>query len=165
MGFVPTGAGGSTFVAPPYVQCQNQQVGGTSGGTSSAGAWTDCALTTKVADPTGIATLTANHIALPAGTYECRAKQSQYLPDACKLRVRNLTDAVTLLIGLNGAAGPSAFGAGNSGEVWGQFTLAATKTIALQYWIANAQTTNGLGVPATSGEVEVYADIELWKVA
>jgi hypothetical protein len=50
-------------------------------------------------------------------------------------------------------------------RLFGQFTVAGSKALALQYY--NQSTAAGslaLGVPSNSGEVEIYSEVHLWKI-
>lgn len=139
---------------------------GSGGGNTVAAAWTDLTFNTEDVDADGIGTLASNRVTLGAGTYRARARASFYAVSAdarAKLRLRNITDGTTTLVG--GQVGAT-FDTNASGEAQleGEFTIAATKVFALQYWTTNVNT-GGLGLAITSGEPEVYRAIEYWKIS
>jgi hypothetical protein len=50
----------------------------------------------------------------------------------------------------------------------GAFTIAGTKTLELQHWIAASGSggkSNLAGTPISSGENEIYLDLAFWKLA
>ena len=145
------------------MQLQFQQTSGTAGGSSSAGAWTTYPLNTEVIDTGNHNTLTSNHFVLDAGTYDLQASAAMYLGAQGKLRLRNTTDGATVLVGMSNYSS-TASGSTGALELSGRFTIAASKNLELQYWSNGGQATNGLGVATSSGEVEVYADVQLFKV-
>lgn len=149
---------------PSYIQCSNQQTSGTGGGTATSGAWRTCTLNTKDADTGSIATLTTNEITIPAGTYVFRAIVPFYITNYSQARLYNKTDSVVIRPG-NGVFSDSS---GNNNfpasHVSGRFTIAASKTIRLEYQVSTTGTTTGQGAPTSFG-TEVYAQIELTKVA
>ena len=141
---------------------RDEKASGTQGGTSVGGTWTKRTLNTVAANTIPGCTLTSDVISLPAGIYYVQARVQQRSPNLAKMRLRNTTDGVTLLVGM------SQYGSGTDSNLLcsaaGKFTISGTKNIELQYYSA-AVTTYGLGVAVSSGEVEVYAEIEIFKVA
>lgn len=135
---------------------------GTAGGSSVAGTQTRT-LNTLV-DTTGIVTsLSANQFILPAGTYDIQASASTHQSNGSKLRLRNITDGTTLLLGSSVFTGTTISTTPNT-ILNGQITISSPKTLELQHYIAIAKATDGLGLPASSGESEVYAQIRIEKI-
>lgn len=139
---------------------------GTGGGNTIPTTWTTLALNTEDNDADGIGALSANQITLGAGTYRIRAWcifQCVAATHLVKLRLQNMTDGTTAIIGGNLAENE---GTPNTGScsLEGEFTLPGSKALALQYW-ASAANTGGLGPAAGAGVSEVYRVVELWKVA
>lgn len=148
----------------PYVYCRNEQPNNTPAGASVVGTNTRV-LNTKVSDTHSIATLASNQVTLPAGTYECRASAPCFAVNRNRLALYNVTDSTYTLLGSSGYAD-----AANSGYwtsfVRGRFTIAASKTFSLRHFCQAVKAVNGLGVESNSGYgVEVYAEVEFWKVA
>jgi hypothetical protein len=50
-------------------------------------------------------------------------------------------------------------------DVHFNFTIAGAKDFQLQHRGANTRNTDGFGIAANFDEVEVYAEVILWKVA
>lgn len=156
-----------SLVVPSYAKLHFQAASGTGGGNTVAAAWTKLTLSTEY-DPDGFVDFNdaADAFNLPAGTYRVKGWAAFYVGAAtaqAKLRLRNTTDGTTTLVG--GQVG-NIFDTDASGiaVIEGEFALAGTKTFEWQYWSTNANT-NGLGKAITSGEVELYRAIEIWKVA
>jgi hypothetical protein len=150
--------GGGLFDA--YAYLRDQQSAGTQGGSSSSGSWNTRVLNTEVSDSDGIVSISANQFTLAAGRYLIRARAPFQNSGVAKLRIRNVTDSTTALIGGQSNA------ASNSDVpsfVIGEMTIAATKTFELQYQSSASQATSGLGVATNFGEVEVFAEVEIWR--
>jgi hypothetical protein len=137
----------------------------TAGGTFTLGAWQTRTLNTSMTNEISGASLSSNQITLPSGTYFIHASASVYHVDQHKLKLRNTTDSSDTLIGTSMYSGDNTETSTTS-FVIGRFTIAAQKTFELQHRCATTKDLNGFGVPSTwSGEVEVYADVQIWKVA
>jgi len=150
---------GTVLMAPPFYHVRDQKASGTDGGSAVAGAWTKRTLDTEIVAGIAGASLATSQITLPAGTYDIRAVSAFYNTGKTKLRLRT-TGAVTLLTGLNVYLGLDAV----STELEGRITLAATTVLELQYWASYAQGGQGLGGNVTSGEVEVYSEVWIWRL-
>ena len=139
------------------------QASGTNGGTSVATTFTKRTLNTTVINNIG-ATLTASVIALTAGTYEVFAMSPHWIPNSMIIRLRNTTDGTTTVAGVNNYAGSTGAGGGYA-QLDGVFTITSTKNFEIQYYITNAQATNGLGVAVSAAGVsEIYTQITIRKV-
>ena len=146
----------------PLLHVVDEKAVGTVGGTPVAAAWTDRVLNTVRVNEISGASVAANQITLPVGTYEAFAEAPVYRGNFAKLRLRNITDGVTIMVGGNQYAPTTADGS-ILNIVSGRFTLAATKVVSLQHYIFISQAGNGLGTPAST-EVEVYAAIQIRKL-
>jgi hypothetical protein len=148
-----------------------QQTDGTDGGTFTADTWQTRLLNTEVLDAGGHGSLASNQITLAAGTYEVWAWAVAHRVEYHKTRLYNITDSATILVGT--AAYATAGNVGNStSHILGQFVLAASKAIALQHLCSDTKSTDGFGIAGglaygggSSGEVEVYSQVFLRKVA
>jgi hypothetical protein len=137
----------------------------TAGGTFTSGAWQTRTLNTSMTNEISGASLSSNQITLPIGTYFIHASASVYHVDQHKLKLRNTTDSSDTLIGTSMYSGDNTETSTTSFVV-GRFTIAAQKTFELQHRCATTKDSNGFGVSSVwSGEVEVYADVQIWKVA
>ena len=147
----------------PYWNLVDQKNNGTSGGNTVAATWTKRSLNTTIGSNTiSGSSVSSDVITLPVGTYRIFAI-SIFLGSNTKIRLRNTSDAITALVGTS-LVSTSAQTASNVNNLLGIFTIASTKNFELQYYSGNALT-NGLGSPASSGEVEIYSIVELWKLA
>jgi len=134
---------------------------GTNAGSSVTG-WQTRPLNSKKIDTNSLVSLSSNRVTFTAGTYYCQATAPAFGANNHKLRLRNVTDNVTLIVGSSEYAyQPSIIG--NTARLVGQFTIAAGKALELQHYIAYARANDGLGTSVSSGEVEVYAILECWK--
>jgi len=157
----------STVSAPGYLNAREVQPSGTAAVTATSGFNTR-ALNTSVINTITGASFSGNSITLPAGTYSVRARAPMWGPSsgnvvAHKLCLRNVTDAAYTLVGANAAGGGSG-GPASDSWVLGQFSITATKTFNLQHYVGSATATLASPI-AASGQVEVYSEIEIFKVA
>jgi len=135
---------------------------GTAGGSSVTGYQTRTLNT--LSDPTGIvSSLASNQFSLPAGVYEIVASSPARQSDTHRIRLRNITDSVTSLLGSSELAGSAIVSQTNS-ILTGQITLTSTKTFEIQHQINTAKATDGLGAAGTSGESEVYTQVKITKI-
>ena len=109
------------------------------------------------------ASLASNKITLPAGTYFIYARVPAMNVDRHKSRLRNVTDSSDTLIGSNTYLTPSNV----MGDSWiiGRFTIAGTKDFEIQYRNQTVASNVGLGLGVGYGVLEVYTDVQIWKVA
>lgn len=113
----------------------------------------------------GVHTATSSAISLAAGTYEIDASSSFFDCDAFRLRLRDITNDVTLLLSVNAYdSGTNAGGA--TGPISGRFTLAGTALVELQFRVTTTSgSANGLGVVSNFGELEIYTRLKLTKLS
>lgn len=165
--FVFNGAGWAayTIVVPAATSAiyEDQKAANTAGGTATSGSWLTRTLNTEVYDDIGIS-LASNQLTVAAGTYEIDATAPFSACGRARTRIRNITDGTTLLLGDN-----LNFSSANSGgglvRCLGKITLAATKVLELQYRVQVTASSNGLGVEANFGEIEVYSRVKITKLA
>ena len=147
-----------------FVLVQDLYGSGTVGHTYVTSVWNTCPLNNKLVDLNGIATLAANQVTLPPGTYWCQGFANVSDQNAAgwagRLRVRNVTGGSTAAQGVN-----ANYNATNSRDVplhvQGVFTLAASATLELQVY--PTATINSAAAAITSGDPEVYASIMFWR--
>ncbi|MEW6775042.1 MAG: hypothetical protein AB1405_01990 [Bdellovibrionota bacterium] len=161
--FAATGGGGG---APQLLHVRHQMTWGTHAGGSTAGSWQTRPLNTVVTNEISGASLASNQMTLPAGTYRARWRcpiRHGTGSNATKTRLYNVTDSAVLGVGegIHQTVNVNAYGNG-----FCEFTLAAQKTVELQYYCTTAKTTDGLGAGGTvdSSTVEVYATVLIEKV-
>lgn len=147
-----------------YIYLSYEVSSGTNGGTFTSGAWRTRPLNTEV-DPDNLCTLSANQFTLPAGTYKVVGTASHNRCNRTQLRIQNVTDATTLLLGAQGCSNPGSTDPdGGQDTITGVFTLAAEKVCELQHRCGTTRNTDGMGL-AMSWGTEVYATLLLEKIA
>jgi hypothetical protein len=176
-------AGTKVFQSQLY-HVRDQVSSGTSGASNlTINTWNTRRLNTEVTDEI-TASIASNQISLVAGTYRVLGHvmsnveiQSSIGADTVvknKLRLRNITDGVTLILGLSYQAAHNSFGSGVditvnplTTVIKGTFTLSGSKVLELQEWFGFTGNVASLtpGKPASSGEDEVYADLMIWKLS
>lgn len=160
-GAVVLNSSGYLTVSNPYVKVSERQNSGTNGGASVNGGWQTRVINTIDNDAASISSIGTNQVTLPSGTYWVKAVSVfNGSVGAYQLRLQNITGSATLLTGLiqgNGA------GAIVNSYLAGQFTIAGSTAIALQYQCGSNVATNGLGIAGSFG-TEVYSIMEFIKI-
>ena len=140
------------------------QASGTNGGTFTSGSYVKRVLNTTVVNNITGCSIASSVITLPAGTYQVFATAQGSRVERHKLRLRNTTASTDL------GLGQSMFSADanqvmNTSALQTSFVLSVSSTIELQHQCQNTITTNGLGIPVSFGDSEIYAQIAITKVA
>jgi hypothetical protein len=150
----------STSAGERYFHFRDEKASGIGPGSSSPAAWNTRTLNTTMTNTGSLATLAANRITLPAGTYRVRAHAPAFQTNNHMVRLRNITDGTTTLYGSSENAG-SVDQTPTRSFLEGQFTITAAKDFELQHYTVNS---GGLGIAASiASQNEVYATIEFWK--
>lgn len=147
--------------ADTYSLIIDQKADGIDGGNFVATTRQPRVLNTTVAD-TGpnVVSIVGNQIELTAGTYRIRASAPAFGSVLNhKIRLQNVTTPTTLLVGTSEYAATIQ----TRSFLNGRFTVAAAQKLELQHWGANANAGDGMGQATGSGDVEVYAMVELAK--
>jgi hypothetical protein len=171
--YVSDGAGSGAWTATstfnPFsnalLHVRDEKPSGTSGGTFTSGSYQTRTLNTTKTNEISGASLASNQITLPAGTYWCEASAMASLVNTHKAKLYNVTDASDILIGTSGYNSQTAAYAYDRSFVTGRFTLAASKVIELRHRCSVTRATDGFGVAVSFGDVEVYAEAMIWKIA
>jgi hypothetical protein len=143
-----------------YIYIRDEKANGTNAGSSVVG-YQARTLNTEVSDIGGNAALSSNQITLAAGTYRVRARAPGYRAGLHRIRLRNVTSSSTLLVGAGSFAETTA--TQMDAFMCGRITVAAGQALEVQHYISSAVATGGLGNAVTSGESEIYAEIEFWR--
>jgi hypothetical protein len=150
--------------APEMAIFNETQANNTQGGTFTAGSYVKRTLNTTLQNTITSCTLTSSVISLPAGTYEVTAVAPATEVNANKLRLQDTTTPATLIQGQNTFA--SGFGGARSNApLQGVFTITATTNVELQHRCGTTITTNGLGTACNFSDNEIYATIQIVKLA
>ena len=111
------------------------------------------------------ASLSSNQVTLPSGTYYVHAGARGYTVNVNKLKWYNTSDSSDVLIG-DQARSDSSANANAFVSVMGRFTISAQKTFELQHRCETTRSdANGYGPASNFGVVEVFANVQIWKVA
>jgi hypothetical protein len=162
--------GDNTFNVPAgskfgtaLLHVRDEKTANTAGGTFTSGAWQTRTLNTSMTNEISGASLSSNQITLPSGTYYIYASAPAWDLGKHKLKLRNTSDSSDTLIGTSEVAQFDYFAQTRS-FLSGRFTIASQKTFELQHRSEQTQTTDGFGYPSNFSVVEVYADVQIWKV-
>ena len=148
----------------PYAKLSDTKATGTDGGTFTTGGWRTRTINTEDNDIAGIVSISANQFTLSAGTYRIRATATAYNVGQNQLRLHNVTDATTTLVGTSCRAS-GGFDAYIIADLVGEFTISATKSFEIQHKGAATVADTGFGAATSFGMSEVYTVVEIWKVA
>lgn len=149
--------------ASRLLHIRDEKADGVNGGTFTQAVWQTRVLQTVKTNEIAGASLAANQITLPAGTYFCIAEATAFEVNNNKAKLRNITDGADVIIGLNSYAGVAGADM-DAALVSGRFTIADTKVLELQHRCLTTQAANGFGFAVSFGVIEVYADIKIWRI-
>lgn len=147
------GAGAATFAVqatPNYGYVRLADVGLTSQ-LFTSGTWNTCRITTELEDADALCSLSSNRITLSAGTYRIVASVVLYGTLYSSIRLRNVTDNSTLLVG-RGAYSPAS-GPSTVVGISGPFTIAASKELELQIHAGQTSAAGNLTFPSPGENV------------
>lgn len=151
-----------TLKTKPILHIQDQRSSGTNGGAATTGSWETRTLNTEVTDDIG-STLSSNQFTLPAGKYLIRASAPAFSCSQHQIRLQNITDATTALLGTVECTNPGAGDGISRSELNGVLTIAATKTFEIQHRVAATKATNGYGI-ASSWGTEIYTEVLIERI-
>lgn len=154
----------------PDIIVEDQKTSGTDGGSSTSGARETRVLNTLVRNNNSIAALASNDVTLPSGSYyakwsvPCGGGTAAF---GFGSYLRNATDSTDLGVGssefLIGGAGSSLSQTRSMGACY--FTISSSKAIRVQHRVGVSTASNGNGhAKGFTDGVEVYAQLEIWKV-
>jgi hypothetical protein len=108
--------------------------------------------------------VSSNQITLPAGTYRVSFAAPAYNVAGHQAYLYNVTDAATAISGSTAYASGSSVQT-ESGVRGTEIVLTASKVFELRHWTTTNTAGSGLGLMASSGQGEVYAQVFIEKVA
>lgn len=147
----------------PLLHMQGQAPSGTDGGSTIAGQQTRVLNTVVVNEITG-ATLSSNAFFLPEGTYHIKAQAPGYNCSRHRLFI------VFHATGVGHLVGPGAYSRytgeiGTPAHIETRMVVpSGGQTYRLTHYTQVVQPINGLGVSASTGDLEMYADLKIWKL-
>ena len=145
-----------------YLHVRDEKASGTDAGTSSPGVNVRT-LNTVVNNTISGASLSSNIVTLPAGAYELVASAPAYSSTAYhKLALYNHSDSADILVGQQ----MRAINAGSTmATLKGRFILSAAKDVKLNHYFSAGLASTGLGMAASTGQAELYSELQIWRVA
>ena len=145
---------------------RDEKPSGTAGGDFNTGAWRTRVLNTTVVNTISGCVLSSNQVTLTAGTYWIQAEAPALNVTEHRVLFYNVTDSSNAVLGTSGAyLAAVTVNAGGVARLEGPITIAGTKVFELRHRCSTTRATNGLGIPNGYGEVEVYANLWIWKVS
>jgi hypothetical protein len=144
------------------VHVRDEKASGTDGGTFTSGAWQTRTLNTVKTNDIAGASLAANELTLPAGTYEVEAYAPAHDVTRHQARLYNVTGAAELALGSNENADPGD-AVQSTSRVRGRFTLAGTSNVRLEHRCSSTNSGNGFGFSVSWGTC-VYAEVIIRKI-
>ena len=149
-------------LARPLLHVQQQEASGVGGGIAGATTWNPRTLNTVLANEISGASLSANAITLPAGTYNLEVKGG--VSDVGVARIRVLVDGTPTIWGLNHKA-DDATGEATVGILNERLVLVATSVITVEHYTHVAKATEtGLGQAQSLGIPEIHCDLRIWQL-
>ena len=145
----------------------DQKTIGTNAGTFTAGSWVTRTLNTTTGN-FAAASLSSNQMTIPAGRYKVVGMAPAHRCDGHQVRLRNITDGTTDMLGQTAhAAEIAAFpniDMVTLAHLVGYLELTATKVYEFQHQCGITRLTDGLGVACGFGP-EVYAVVSFTSVS
>ena len=159
------------FIGAGYMLLRDEKASGTAAGSSVITAMPTGqtrALNTVAANTIAGASLAANQIILPTGTYRIRGSAPAN-GNLHRIFLYNITDASVMILGGNENC-LQTISVTNSDPIWttatlvGRIVIASAKTFELRHYVSEAVASNGLGQTiGNAGFNEVYSQIEITK--
>ena len=143
---------------------RDEKANNTSGGTATSGSFFTRTLNTVMTNEISGASLASNQITLPAGTYYIQASAPVYASEQHKMKLRNTTDSSDTIVGTSEYNySPSVVQ--TVSFLSGRFTISAQKVFEIQHRVGSTTAGQGAGIASNYSMVEVYTDVQIWKVA
>lgn len=161
VGFLQGGYDAAAFSVALF-QALHTETSGVNGGGQASGSYATRKLNLAATNEISGASLAANEITLPAGTYWIDATAQFNSCDAAKIKLRNVTDGVDIALG---QVCDASAGSGDVSVITRRFTLSGTKNVAIQSRVTTTNVASGWGVACGFGDTEIYMDIKIWKIA
>lgn len=161
----PSGTGGSTG-STPMMHVRDEKPSGTNGGNAIAQVNTIRDLNTVVTNDIPGASLLANTITLPEGTYDIRARAPATRVFGHKAHLFNVTDNVVALEGSNAFSVDAAANLNFQTDsiVEGRLVVpSGGRDFTLRHYTRNTSA-NSFGLTVPGSGIEVYSSVSIWKV-
>lgn len=129
-------------------------------GGTCVGGWQERVLNTEVKNTITGASLSANRITLPAGTYRVSVKAPAFLCNRHKAIFEDVNNASSFL---NGSTEYSASTTTTPSQIFAEITTTGG-VFRVRHYTQSANAGDGLGVASQSGYEEIYTDVFIQKV-
>jgi len=146
------------------LQVRHETSGTTHGGDAVATTDNVRILNTIVTNEITSASLSSNRITLPSGTYYIDHVGFAYDCSSHRTLLYNITDSSVTLLGSNTYADVNNE-VGNHSFLKGRFTISSQKVFEIRHYTDSAKSTLGLGVAGSDSRTNIFADVQIWKVA
>ena len=146
------------------LQVRHETSGTTHGGDAVAATDNVRILNTVVTNEITSASLSSNRITLPSGTYYIDHVGFAYDCSSHRTLLYNITDSSVTLLGTNAYADVNNE-VGNHSFLKGRFTISSQKVFEIRHYTDAAKGTFGLGVAGSDSRTNIFADVQIWKVA
>ena len=155
-----------TFEKPTFsvALLAEEQPNNTVGGTFTSGSWVTRTLNTEVSDTDGIVSLSSNVFTLGAGTYLIEWSAPAYQVGNHQTRLYDNTNSTVIKYGTDEHASASA-GVGTRSFGAMEITISTSTGYKIEHRCATTSTTYGLGTNSSFGNVEVYTQVKIIKLA
>lgn len=148
--------------AYPMMIVRDEEPSGTGAGGFTSGAYRTRVLNTVSTNTISGASLSSNQITLPPGTYYVSFSAPAWKVNGHQTKFVSVSGGTISIFGetayTSNADYPMTRSRGS-----GVFTIESTSVAELQHKCFTTNATNGLGIQI-SGDVEVYAVVEIWKI-
>ena len=159
-------SGNVTFEKPTFsvALLADEQPNNTVGGTFTSGSWVTRTLNTEVSDTDGIVSLSSNVFTLGAGTYVIEWSAPAYKVGNHQSRLYDNTNSNVVDYGTAEFTSSSDNTQTRSfGEA--KVTISASTSYKIEHRCYTTSNTYGLGANASFGNVEVYTQVKITKLA
>ena len=154
--------GKPTLGTDNFMHVQEQQPSGTAGGAGTSATETTRNLNTVLINNISGASLLAGKITLPIGTYLIKAWANAYSVSKHKVFVKEGTNYLIYGSSSNAA---NTYAGDSESFASGTITAATSIDIFLSHYIQAHVSASDYGLATSDGQIEIYADIKIWKVA
>ena len=141
---------------------RDEKSSSTHAGSGTSGSFIKRTLNTTLTNEISGASISSSVITLPAGTYFIHAYTPAQYVNKHRAKLRNTSDSTDTILGTSERSSTNDT---TSSFVRGRFTIASSKNFELQHRIETSRDVDDLGSASGFSITEVYADVQIWKVA
>ena len=142
---------------------RDEKSSSTHAGSGTGGSFVKRTLNTTVTNEISGASISSSVITLPAGTYFIYAYTPAQGVNKHRAKLRNTSDSTDTILGTSERS--TGANVTTSSFVIGRFTIASSKNFQLEHRIETSVDVDDLGSASGFGITEVYANVQIWKVA